>query len=195
MRSTSNPPDLTTGGSSRFSRTFRLEKMPRSSGQIAIPRRAIAFDGNSIVSRPSNRTEPRRCATIPMIDLSVVVFPAPFRPSSVTTSPRRTSNSTPCRMCDSPYQALRSVTLSNGVAPAESGMFLPQIRLHHLRIARHAFVIAFCEDLSALQNGDGLAQVRNDRQIVLHHQHGPIACRPLHQRGDAFDVLLRHARG
>ncbi len=34
-----------SGGSSRFSSTFRLEKMPRSSGQNAMPRRATRFDG------------------------------------------------------------------------------------------------------------------------------------------------------
>ena len=46
--------------------------------------------------------------TMPMIDLSVVVLPAPLRPSSVTTSPVATSKSMPCRMCDSPYQAFSS---------------------------------------------------------------------------------------
>jgi hypothetical protein len=54
------PPGLTTGGSSRFSSTSRLAKMPRSSGQKAMPSRAISFDGSPIVSRP--RSGPSRCA-------------------------------------------------------------------------------------------------------------------------------------
>ncbi len=66
---------------------------------------------------PSNAIEPSRRGTMPMIDFSVVVLPAPLRPSSVTTSPAATSKSTPCRTCDSPYQALSSRTASSG-APA-----------------------------------------------------------------------------
>ena len=61
--------------------------MPRSSGQNAMPARAISFDAAPISSRPSKRTEPLRRPTMPMIDFSVVVLPAPLRPSSVTTSP------------------------------------------------------------------------------------------------------------
>ena len=57
------------------------------------------------ISRPLKRTDPLRRATMPMIAFSVVVLPAPLRPSKVTTSPSRTSRSTPCRMCDSLYQA------------------------------------------------------------------------------------------
>ena len=66
---------------------------------------------------PSNAIEPSRRGTMPMIDFSVVVLPAPLRPSSVTTSPAGTSNVTPCSTCDSPYQALSSRTASSG-APA-----------------------------------------------------------------------------
>jgi hypothetical protein len=42
-----------------------------------------------IVSTPSKVIEPRRLAMMPMIDFSVVVLPAPLRPSRVTTSPGR----------------------------------------------------------------------------------------------------------
>ena len=58
--------------------------------------------GRSIVSCPSMRIEPLRRPVSPRIAFSVVVRPEPLRPSSVTTSPRRTSSETPCRMCDSP---------------------------------------------------------------------------------------------
>ena len=69
--------------------------MPRSSGQMAIPQRAIASEGRPTVSRPSKRTEPLRCSTMPMIAFSVVVLPTPLRPNSVTTSPARTLKVTP----------------------------------------------------------------------------------------------------
>ena len=88
------------------------DKIARSSGQNAIPARAMASEVHAIVSAPSKHTEPLRRSTMPMIDFSVVVLPTPLRPSSVTTSPGRTSKVTPCRMCDSPYQACRSFTAS-----------------------------------------------------------------------------------
>ena len=131
MRSRSSPPGRTCGGSSRFSLTSRLAKMPRSSGQKAIPQRAIASEGRPISSLPSKRTEPVRCSIMPMMALSVVVLPTPLRPSRVTTSPGCTSKVTPCRMCDSPYQASRSFTDSRARASDMTG---PEIGLTHGRI-------------------------------------------------------------
>ena len=43
---TDRPPSRTIGGSSRFSSTSRLAKMPRSSGQYAMPRCAIRLDAS-----------------------------------------------------------------------------------------------------------------------------------------------------
>ena len=79
-----------------------------------MPSRAIRSEESAIVSLPSNAIEPARRPTMPMMDLSVVVLPTPLRPSSVTTSPWFTTKSTPCRTCDSPYQACRSFTASIG---------------------------------------------------------------------------------
>src|SRR5947207_1835029 len=78
MLAMGRPPSRTFGGSSRFSCTFRLEKMPRSSGQIAMPSRAIAFEGNRMSSRCWYLMDPSRRPTMPMIDFSVVVLPAPI---------------------------------------------------------------------------------------------------------------------
>src|SRR3989442_10925211 len=168
MLPTGRPPSPTLGGSRRFSCTFRLEKMPRSSGQMAMPSLAIAFEGSRMVSVPRSLIDPSRRATIPMIDFSVVVLPAPLRPSSVTTSPSRTSKSMPCRMCDSPYQALSPLTSST------LGMSCPQIRLNHARILGHGGVVAFGEDLAALEHGDAIRQRGDHREVVLHHQHRAI---------------------
>ena len=60
-----------------------------------MPSRAIRFDKSRDVSVPSNVILPSRRGTMPMIDRSVVVLPAPLRPSSVTTSPAATSKATP----------------------------------------------------------------------------------------------------
>src|SRR3954447_16623293 len=168
--------------------------MPRSSGQNAIPQRAIAFDCSPISSRSSKRTDPVRWPTIPMIDLSVVVLPAPLRPSSVTTSPARTSNVTPCRMWDSPYQACRFSTASSGV-PDASGMPDSHIGFAHLRIVRDSLVVPLRQNPAAGEHRDAIGQVRDDAEIVLDHQHGAVEGDRFDQSGDPLDVLVAHAGG
>src|ERR1700704_4170404 len=184
------PPSLICGGSNRFSSTSRLAKMPRSSGQMAIPRRATPFEAKSIVSKPRKLIDPCRWPTIPMIDFSVVVLPAPLRPRSVTTSPRGTSNCMPCRMCDSPYQAFKPFTASSTSAMAGS-----EVGLDHLRILRNGGVVAFGEDLAALQDRDSIGKRRHHREIVLDHQDRAVGRHALDERGDALDVGMHHAGG
>src|SRR5436190_11637258 len=126
--------------------------MPRSSGQSAMPCRAMASDGSRIVSVPANLIEPLRRPTMPMIDFSVVVLPAPLRPRSVTTSPSRTSKSMPCRMWDSPYQALRPRTSSR------LGMTGSEIGLDHAGVLGHGVVVALGQDLASLQHSDAVRE-------------------------------------
>src|SRR5262249_40303351 len=155
-------------------------------GQNAMPARPIWSDERLISSRPSSRTEPVRWPTMPMIDLSVVVLPAPLRPSSVTTSPARTSKVTPCSTCDSPYQACRLSTASS----AASGMPHSQVGLAHFRIGRDAGVVALGEHAAAGEHGDAVAEIGDHGQIVLDHQHGAVGGDPLDQRRDAADILV-----
>src|SRR4030095_2931635 len=115
---------------------------------------------------------------MPMIDFSVVVFPAPFRPSSVTTSPVGTSKLTPCSTWDSPYHAWRSVTPRSG-----SGIPRPHVGLHHLRVARHRGVIALGEDFPARQHGDRAGERGHHAEVVLYHQYGPVHRDLLDERG------------
>src|SRR5271154_3522539 len=142
--------------------------MPRSSGQNAIPARAIRLGIRSIISAPPNFTLPSRRPTIPMIDFMVVVLPAPLRPSKVTTSPLRTSKFTPCRMWLSPYQAFRPLTSS---MPA-SGMheLTSEVGGDHFRVSRNVGVIAFGQDAASCQHSDGIAQSFHNGQVVLDHQ-------------------------
>ena len=140
-----------------------------------------------------------------MIDCSVVVLPAPLRPSSVTTSPPRTSKSTPCRTCDSPYQALRSRTRAAARPRRRArhgGAAATAVRHGPLpgRPARRPDsstrrVVALGQDLAAREHGDVVGQRRDDRQVVLDHQHGAVRRDAADQRGDALDVLVRHAGG
>src|SRR5207237_7611636 len=112
--------------------------------------------------------EPVRRGTIPMIDFMVVVFPAPLRPTSVTSSPLRTSRSTPCSTWDSPYHACSLATESSA-----SGMLGAQVRRDHGRILRDRLVVAFGEHLAARENGDALGETRHHAEVVLHHQDRP----------------------
>src|SRR4249920_4019245 len=114
-----------------------------------------------------------------MIDLSVVVLPAPLRPSSVTTSPSFTSNVTPWRMCDSPYQACKSLIARRGVRT--SSMPDPHISFANLGIARHSLVVAFRQHPAAREHRDVMRQNRDDREIMLDHQNGAVGRHALDQ--------------
>src|SRR5215813_7081806 len=142
-----------------------------------MPCRAIASEGWPTVSRPSKLTEPDRFSTMPMIDRNVVVLPTPLRPSRVTSSPRPTSKSTPCRMCDSPYQACSSFTLSRVSAMAGT-----DIGLDHGGVLRHHVVGTLRQHLAARQHRDGIREVGDHGHVVLHHEHGAIL-------GDGADEL------
>src|SRR6266851_7272515 len=184
------PPSLICGGSSRFSSTSRLAKMPRSSGQMAMPRRATLLEARPIVSTSRNLIEPCRRPTMPMIAFMVVVLPAPLRPRSVTTAPCGTSNCMPCRMCDSPYQAFKPFTASS-----TSAMARPEVGFDDLRILGNRGVVAFSEDLAALQDRDSIGKLRHHREIVLDHQDGAVGRHALDERRDALDVGMHHAGG
>src|SRR5918995_639641 len=68
---------------------------------------------------------PLRRPTKPITARSVVVLPAPLRPSRVTTSPGATSRPTPCRMWLSPYQASRPDTSSSALPEGVAGAACP----------------------------------------------------------------------
>src|SRR5437016_2058177 len=117
-----------------------------------MPWRATLSEVRPISSSGPKRTEPVRWPTMHITDFSVVVLPAPLRPSSVTSSPSPTSKSTPCRMCDSPYQACMRSTLSSG--SDDLAMAGPDIGLDHLLVLRHRSVRPFGQHLAARQHGD-----------------------------------------
>src|SRR5215211_5575734 len=72
------------------------------------------------ISRPPKRTPPALQGRRPETALSSVVLPAPFGPSSDTTSPAPTRRSTPCSTAILPYPA-SSLLTSSSVSGAEVG--------------------------------------------------------------------------
>src|SRR5438270_4176196 len=136
-----------------------------------MPRRAMRLEARPMSWAPRKTTEPCRCGTIPMIARRVVVFPAPLRPSKVTTSPCPTAKLIPCSMCDSPYQACSSSTCSsNCPVTAASGMSGPQIRFHDLGVLRDSVVIALGEDTAAGEHCDDVGEIGHHREVMLDHQ-------------------------
>src|SRR5688500_2205333 len=53
---------------------------------------------------PAKLIVPARTGSTPVIERRVVVFPTPFRPINATTSPARTSRSTPRRIREPPMK-------------------------------------------------------------------------------------------
>src|SRR5262249_59792533 len=99
---------------------------------------------------------------------------------TVSTPPQETSTVTPCSTWDSPYQAWRSLTASNGMR-VPSSMSYPQVGFPHSRIRRYCRVVTLREHASARQYRDAVGQARNHAQIVLDHQHGALARDRFHQ--------------
>src|SRR5262249_18882584 len=129
---------------------------------------------------------------MPMIDFSVVVLPAPLRPSSVTTSPAKTSKLAPWSTWDSPYQASRPSPASSGAMPGLS-MANPEIGLAHKRVGRNRLVVALGEHSATREHRDAVGEVGDDAEIVLDHQHRAVGGDRLDECADAIDVFVAHA--
>ena len=86
--------------SRRFSVTVSSTKVPRPSGTCAMPARAAASGPPLSASRRARSS--RSGVTVPEIARSVVVLPAPFAPSTATTSPSPTVSETPRSACTGP---------------------------------------------------------------------------------------------
>src|SRR6187431_2294918 len=83
-----------------------------------------AFDtgfAKSMAGPPSNVMTPASGVSSPLRERSTVVLPDPLGPMSTTTSPRRTSNSTPLRTRFAPKLFETPVTCSKGRSSAAEG--------------------------------------------------------------------------
>src|SRR5215212_6241938 len=110
------------------------------------------------VSCPWTLIEPLRLPISPRIARSVLVRPAPLRPSKVTTSPSSTFRLTPCSTCDSPYQPCRSAISRKvraiSVRPLQLGVRRAHVGLDHGRVAGHLGIGTLGQRGTALQHGD-----------------------------------------
>src|SRR5436190_5766012 len=131
-----------------------------------MPRRAMRCVARWAVSVSLTLIEPLREPIRPMMARSVLVRPAPFLPSSVTTSPSLTWKFTPCSTCDSPYQPCRSFTSRNGaaisVSPFQFDVRAAHVGLDHRRVLRDLLVRPFGQGRAALQHRDRVGDAGDD---------------------------------
>src|SRR3712207_5046108 len=128
---------------------------------------------------------------IPMMARSVVVLPAPLRPSSVTVSPWCTSRSTPCRTWLSPYQPCRPRTSRRG--SVRSLMLGSHIGLAHTRIGADRLIGPLGEDLAPREHRDPVAEIGDDVEVVFDHEHRAVPRDTADELDDAADILMAHA--
>src|SRR5260370_10799567 len=126
-----------------------------------------------------------------MTDFSVVVLPAPLRPSSVTTSPVNTSNVAPWSTWDSPYQACSPSTASKG-APLGLSMANSKIGLAYERVGGNRLVVAFGQHSAAREHGDPVGEVGDHAEVMFDHQYRPVGGDRLDECADAIDVFVAH---
>jgi hypothetical protein len=96
----------------RFARTVWCANKRRPSGTSASPSRAMACAGRRETSRPSKTTEPPIGRCSPAMAARTLDFPAPFEPTSDTSSPADNDSDTPFTAGASWYDTRRSVTVS-----------------------------------------------------------------------------------
>src|SRR5438552_6876038 len=142
------------------------------------------------MSRPFRRIDPVFCRWRPMTHRSSVVLPAPFRPTSVTSSPSPTCNDTSRSAWASPYLAERSAISSAGL-----GMRLPEIRGNDRGILAYDGVAALGDHPALLQHDDLVGELGDHTHVVLDEHYGPARVRLSNQVDRAPDVLDAHARG
>src|SRR5439155_20545505 len=120
------------------------------------------------MSRPFRRIDPVFCRWRPMTHRSSVVLPAPFRPTSVTSSPSPTCSDTWRSAWASPYRAERPSISSAGLA-----MRLAQVPGDDRGILAYDVVTALGDHPSLLQHADLVCELGDHPHVVPDGHDGP----------------------
>src|SRR5438477_4774819 len=142
------------------------------------------------MSRPFSRIAAVLCRWRPMTQRSSVVLPAPFRPTSVTSSPSPTCSGTSRSAWASPYRAESPSTSRTGL-----GMRLPQVRGHDRGVLPNHGVAALRDHPPLLQDDHLVGELGDHTHVVLDEHDGPAGVRFSYQVDRAPDILDSHARG
>src|SRR5262245_51075020 len=162
-----------------------------------MPRVAMSGVLRPFSDSPLKRSSPALAPHRPMIVRSVVVLPAPLRPSSIVTSPSRTAKLTPCRMWYAPMcvctpdssstvwsrwlmpppwpcgPSPRGGASAFGTAAQRSCRLLrghAEIGLLHDRRRDHRGRLAIGHELPVVQHDDAVRQLAHHVHLVLDQQ-------------------------
>src|SRR5207302_2903197 len=130
----------------------------------AMPRRAMSSGLWLVISLPSKVIRPA-LFTMPLIERSVVVLPAPLAPRMATIDPGSTDTETPCSALIAPYPAWTSVSSSSAIffRRSEVGRNHPLVFLHFARRP--------LRDLLAEVEGPHLVgELHDEVHVMLHDQ-------------------------
>src|SRR5690606_5182151 len=174
----------------RFSSTVSGRKIFRPSGTSTMPRRTTLCAAVPVMSRPSNRTDPESGLWNPAIARRLVVFPAPFAPSTSVTRPADADNDPPCSARTGPELTCRSLTSSTRRRP------LPHAALPDGGMPHHIVRIALGDELADVHREQVVAGVDHHFHVVLDDELGDSLVAQLpHQLADLLALGGVHARG
>src|SRR6185369_208157 len=144
-----------------------------------MPARARRSGDHVVMSAPSNVTRPPRTGKSPIVVLSRVVLPTPLRPIRQTSSPARTSRSTPQSTCDWPYATSRP--LMDSIGPFA---LAPQVHLEDARIVLDLLDRALAQHRPLVEHRHRARDLPHELHVVLDDEHRAV-------RGDRLQQLAR----
>src|SRR5262245_32130422 len=160
-----------------------------------MPSLALAAVYRLAISSPSIRIAPDIGRTSPEIARSVVVLPAPFGPSSATTSPLPTWRSRPRTTAAASYPAERSSSSRTGSALIAQCLHLvggrPEIGGDHLGVGAHLARRTDRDHLAELEHDDAVADAEHESHVVIDEQDRRAAVDDLPKVLSEGDGLVR----
>src|SRR3954451_3505746 len=134
--------------------------------------------------------EPVRGGVRPEIERSVVDFPAPLEPISVTTSPSSTVSETPLSASIDPYAVTMSSTSSIGAMSA----LLSEVGLDDLGVVADLHRLALRDLLAVVEDRDLLGDAHDDLHVVLDQQDRqlPVVAQLVHEARELLGLLWVH---
>src|SRR5690242_2754112 len=162
-----------------------------------MPARAISGVAQPPMAVPAKLTLPRLAFHRRMMVRSVVLLPAPLRPSSTVMAPAGTSKSTPCKMWYWPIWVCTPSSTSSGSGTIAAPGGDAQIGLLHDRRADHFGRRAIRHQATVVEHDNTVGEALDHVHFVLNQQDGLVAraLDALDQLQDHGHVGNRHARG
>src|SRR5262245_17114320 len=161
-----------------------------------MPARAIACAAQPPIGWPANVTCPRLGFHKPMMVRSVVVLPAPLRPSRTVMAPAGTAKSTPCKMWYWPMWVCTPLSVSSGSAMAAAPGRNAEVGFLHDGRADHLPRRTVRDQAPIVEHDDAVGETAHHLHLVLDQENGLVALslQRLDQVEDHRYVADRHAR-